>query len=78
MGAAEDNQTHREVAEDARDEDGGVEHRDEDQGVVVVHLLGAQHHLQELGYLRGISITCHWAATLRHLLLSSSDSSWFC
>ena len=46
--ASEDDQTHGEVAEDASDEDSGVEDGDDHESVVVVHLLGAQDHAEEL------------------------------
>ena len=61
VGAAEDDEADREVAEHARDEDRDVEERDDDQGVVVVHLLGPQHHLQVVPHLRRVVLRGHAA-----------------
>ena len=69
MRAAEDDETDGQVAEDPGDEDRGVEQRDHHQRVVVVHLLGTEHHLQELGDL-GHVLRCRHATDtvllLRH------------
>ena len=54
MGAPEDDQADRDVAEDPRDEDRGVEEGDDHQGQVVVHLHRPQHHLQVLRHLRPV------------------------
>ena len=61
MGAPEDDDADRDVAEDAGDEHSAVEEGDEDQGGVVIHLHRPQHHLQVLRHLRHILLRGHTA-----------------
>ena len=59
VGAPKDDHADRDVAEDPRDEDRGVEEGDDHQGQVVVHLHRPQHHLQVVRHLRPVVRGCH-------------------
>ena len=62
VGAPEDDDADRDVAEDPRDKDRGVEEGDDHQGEVVIHLHRAQHHLEVVRHLRPVVHSSHMAS----------------